>query len=307
MIPILWVPPEFKIPTFAAEIQHSHRDFGEVYAKEGLLDLMRGMSDAQPEYWQFVKNLARTLYKAVSDHSLPSLDNLPEFDAVPNVFRSPSYQSPRNVTQFIPRAPATGPRWVQFVFVTARQDEIRQTRRLLEAYGDEPDDWKPYFPGCDESAYRLAMSVAYSLDLKFETVEFAPDLIRKLEDARRARKIVVLFIDSWSLKLGAFQDVMVRFGDHNFWNSVVVVPWNEDEETLEHIAELKEVLDSTFYSLRENANQPLIVPWEQFLPELAEAVTRRRGSLLRAPDTVFRPVSGNGLRSKPTLSSVRVF
>jgi FxsC-like protein len=312
MIPILWVPTVVDLPHLAGEIQYKHRALGADYERVGVLDLIR-LSKYRDDYLEFLGRLADVIYEAIRDHAVPPLGSVPSFDDVHNAFRPPlaraTTPAPRPVVRPTPVAtePKKGPGCAQFVYVVASRDEIENenVRRNLDAYGTEPDDWIPYYPTANEPAYYLAQTAATNRRLKYEKLAFGPDLTDRLVEARNARKIVVLVVDSWSLKLDQYKDAMADYVDRNFWNSVVVVPWNEDEETRDNTEELQDLLGRTFYGLSEDAKRLRVVPSDRFLQELDAALNDRLGAILKAPGMTFRKVLGNGPRLKPALSAVR--
>jgi FxsC-like protein len=308
MIPVLWVPIEVALPPSATEIQDHHRTLGNDYANVGVLDLMR-LGKHRDAYTEFLCSLAKLIYKVSHDHSLPLLDTVPPFEDVLNIFRPDPAPGPHPMVQ--PALGSPGPKrgypCAQFVYVVASRDEVenQNIRKLIEAYGNEADDWMPYYPATKDPAYYLAQTAATNRKFKYEKLPLGPDLIDKLVEAKEVRKIVVLFVDCWSLKVGNYKHVVADYMERNFWNSLVIVPWNEDEETHENAKDLQSLLEETFFGLSEDIKRFRVVSYDRFLPELDTALHDRLGAILRAPETTFRQVLGNGPRVKPVLSAVR--
>ena len=70
--------------------------------------------------------------------------------------------------------------------------------------------------------FELAIEVAARMRVRPDTIAFSDgeDLVQKLKAARESRKIVVLFVDAWSLHLDRYGQAMRRFCLENFRNSV---------------------------------------------------------------------------------------
>src|SRR5262249_35322113 len=140
-------------------------------------------------------------------------------------------------------------RHAQFVYVAATLPEIENDPAVagvwdrLDAYGNEADDWRPFYPNPDAPAYVLAQSAATLRRFKYERIPLGPDLIDRLRQARDARRIVVLVVDCRSLKLGRYQRAMEDYVGTNFINSVVVVPWDKGHERPEDAKELEALLN----------------------------------------------------------------
>ena len=303
MIPVLWTPPTGELPTVAADIQYKHRDFGEVYVKEGVFNLMR-LSDNRDHYFRFLSKLAGCIIEA-GNHNLPSCGELPSFDQVPNAFATAS-PSPVRVLGLANLLPQTaGPRHAQFVYVVGRRDELQAFRRVVDAYGEEGElDWKPYFPHTDDAVFVLANQAALKLRLKYEAVPLGDDLVQRLREAQEQRKIVVLIVDAWSLKIDRYYRLVSDYDKASFRNCVVVVPWNEDDETREQTAELQDFLEMAFENHPEVAQQARVTSSEQLLQQLDTLLNRCRASILRALET-FRRVQGRGPWTRPVISAVK--
>jgi len=304
MFPVFWVPtPE--LHPLAREIQYADRELGDDYVKQGLYDLMRLKMDT--EYIKVLRVMANRIVLLARGHNLPELAELDPLDSVPNAFQTTPAAPAVATRATLP--PTGGSLCVQFVYVAACRDELQQSavRRQFDCYGDQGHDWKPYHPGRDAYVFEFANEVVARMKkLRLDTIAFVDgeDLVRKLKAARESRNIVVLFVDAWSLRLDLYGQAMRRFCNENFRNSVVVVPWGDDDETSENAEALGRQIEDTFYGLLGTLNEPKVVTSDEILKSLELSINERRGWLLRDPGTTFRRVLGNGPRTRPTLTAV---
>jgi FxsC-like protein len=306
-IPLQWVPaPIGELPPLANELQLGERDLGDVYPRVGVYDMIY-LAKHKEDYKEFLPKLAKLIYERTKAHSVPPLDAIPSFDEAANPFLPSPGPGAASGPAPRPWAPSKGAVCASFVYVAASHDEIANAnvRRLIDAYRGDADEWLPYHPASDEPAYFLAQAAATNRRLKYEKMVVGPDLVVRLDDARRAGKIVVLIVDSWSLKIDGYRTAMENYVDRNFYNSVVVVPWNEDEETREQAEELRALLADTFIGLNEDAMRFRVVSSDRFRQELDDALNDRLGFLMRASETRFRRVQGSGPRQRQAISAVR--
>jgi FxsC-like protein len=148
------------------------------------------------------------------------------------------------------------------------------------------------------------MQAAGAAKLHYEALPVGNDLIAKLKEAQQANKIVVIILDAWTLKIDRYQNLMDTYNQSRFRNCVVVVPWNQDEETREHADELEAALHATFFGHPDEAFRPRIISSELFHQELIAALNRCRGSILKYAE-IRRRAQGTGRRSIPLISAVR--
>lgn len=78
ILPVLWVPEDWLpklLPSAVSEVQYKHNDFGELYAKEGLRQLM-ALKKHRDKYKEFLQVFADKLLRAGDSCYVPPLDNV---------------------------------------------------------------------------------------------------------------------------------------------------------------------------------------------------------------------------------------
>lgn len=249
MLPVLWKPATRNPPaTVAVDIQYGHREFGEAYAQNGLHTLMN-IARFRDDYNEFLSRLAQRILQVADTYPLPPGDLARiDFESIPNAFEASALAGliGPNVPVATPAREAVGPRYVVFVYVVGTRADLQNRRRMLEAYADDGCDWRPYFPPHDRRVAWYAQHVVNDEDLNYEPLDLRPDLVQLLRNAEDENKIVILVVDSWTLNCSKYRDLMSEFDRHQFRNCCVVIPWNDDEETLGQAETLKRNLQQVF-------------------------------------------------------------
>ncbi|WP_306208516.1 FxsC protein [Actinoplanes sp. RD1] len=280
MIPVCWdrtaaPPPELGPLLAPPAVDGDQRDLRELIRLRSL----------RPRYEAFLSTVAAHVVAA--GRSTPA----------------PPVEPPRDLTTvhsaFTPVRP--GPR-VHFVIAAASREEMDEVRSNLAFYGDGALAWTPYLPADPESlasrARLLAADRALPADLA--ALEDVPELI---ERARADREIVVILCDWWLTQLDAYQRVLAEIDRRGLGDTALLVPASQlDEETTQHLAELRFGLRTTFRAAA-SGRQPLVrteIPsshdFDADLAGLLEEARNRlfRGSRLpRSPDdgpAVPRPI-----------------
>ncbi len=253
ILPVLWVP-ENKLPSIlpqtVSDIQYKHDDFGAEYSKQGLKQLIK-LKKYEDDYLNFVSTLAGKLVDAAKIHRLPQLDNLPPLIDVPSAFHSSAGIAEASTT---PEGPAFGPRYVQFIYVAEKRDQMSKLRIKLDAYGTEGGkDWKPYCPpNVTDVIGILAQDIATDEKLYYEELKLTDDLVDALKKSEDDRKLVVIVVDTWTLQIKKYEEIMREYDDQSFINCVLLVPWNaQDEETNTNSPLLKAKVDDVFYKRKQ--------------------------------------------------------
>jgi hypothetical protein len=102
----------------------------------------------------------------------------------------------------------------------------------------------------------IAEKLAYDKDLIPDRIDFGADLIARLQDSKNKHRIVVLILDPWTVQLPEYYTRMKESGEQNLWKCVVVVPWNEDEETQQQAEILGGVIKELFSACRQTSYEP---------------------------------------------------
>ena len=245
ILPVLWVPEDrlpSALPHSVSAVQYKHERFGDAYATEGLRQLMQ-LGKYRDKYAEFVAAFADKLIDAAKTQNLPSLKALRPLREVKSAWLS---DVPVGGAPTLQRS--VGPRYVQFVFVAGRRDELRGLRQKLDHYGEEGGmDWHPFFPEVSDEVAILAQDVASMERLIYDPITLDANIIQRIEDAEQKNKIVVIIVDTWTLRLGHYHKFMREYDSRNFLNCLVLVPWNEkDDETKNAQSVLEDAVKLTF-------------------------------------------------------------
>jgi FxsC-like protein len=232
IFPVLWGPEETlkaKLPAAAKDIQYKHADFGKLYAEKGLFELMT-VNEYHDSYRKFLGDFAQLLWDRASQYELPTIDGA-EVSTAQSAFQAPKKDQPAAV-QVEPDK--LGPRHVKFIFIVGTKDELRQIARTkLDHYGDSRGkDWRPYDPVCRTEMGRLALVCAASdvETLDYDVVPVDDSLLSQLEAMEKNNNVVIIVVDTWTLKVERYRNQLKQFDDRNFVNCAVLVPWNLDDE-----------------------------------------------------------------------------
>ena len=296
VIPVLWGAlrdVRKTAPADVLELDFDAADFPPEYAQYGLETLMRQkrFEDARAIV---IEGLARRIQDAADAYDLPPLDVAPRFDELPALF--PLVAAQPAAPGAAPEAGPTpaGPRFVEFVLVAGAQSDFdRDRRRNRIYYGTSPLEWCPYRPDVDRPAGILAQQVA--ADQNLYTLPTLPDeeLEDRLRRAQERNTIVVLLVDTWTLHIQRYQEILSDFDEKNYANTAVLVIWNaNDDETVASEAALEEMVRATFFYRAQGANPGTFVRVrnvDEFRRDLAEALETARRRMREYAD-VRRPV-----------------
>jgi hypothetical protein len=116
-----------------------------------------------------------------------------------------------------------------------------------------------------------------------------------------AQRIVVAILDPWTLQLPEYYQMMKQFGTKNFWNCVVIIPWNEDDETVQERDALAAVVKQLFFGLSPDIWQSQIKSSKEFVKKLQKAFLTAHQKIeeYKTLNDTLKPVSGPGLRTVP--------
>jgi FxsC-like protein len=280
VIPVLWSAAEdlaTVVPESLRDLEDTHDDFGKEYRANGLNVLMRQnrFEDARNIA---VEALARRIKRATDAYPvLPSLAERPSIKTVPPLF--PVEATPGRLRE---TPESRGPRYVQFILVAGTRAEFETgVRADRDFYGDTEVDWQPYRPDVPRPAAAIAAQVAAERDFVPEPVRLDDDFLKRLEDAKSQNKIVVVIVDTWTLRIERYRKLMRDYDDKNFYNTAVLILWNSrNAETVSNRqAELEPLVKATFFYRAQSqggGTYASIETVEDFKKDLGEALEAAR-------------------------------
>lgn len=202
--------------------------------KNGLWLIARGKSSNPNPYLEFVRSFALAIKNTIEEMStVPRLREIPipPLDKIPSAFQSNKIVSK-------PTAPAPGKlgfRSVRFIYAALHPDDLDGGRNPDPYLDIGGSDWKPFYPKSCRRIGNLAQNIVTDERLEFDAdaAEFGKDLVGAVEAALKESRLVVIFVDRWSLFTSTtYQDILRNFDTQNFRNCAVLLPWNPDDPEL---------------------------------------------------------------------------
>jgi FxsC-like protein len=120
-------------------------------------------------------------------------------------------------------------------------------------------EWKPFWPQVKSPISNFVARVALEEDLDYPNAEmpFHSGLPKDIRDAETRGSLVILFVDSWTVELQDYREVLEKIDRESYKNCSIVVPWNnEDAETEQVQVRLKTGLRQTFSRWARLADLP---------------------------------------------------
>lgn len=324
--PVLWVGwddlPE-PLPQVASDIQLEHASFGDEYAQLGLRRMMM-LSRHRSARRDIIEGIADLIVDVARVDALPPLSVAPSLANVQSAFiaaPAPAGAAPAGpaagagAVGVAPDADAvressSGPRYVQFIFVAGRRDQLAPLRKEVGCYGERSgEEWKPYHPEVACAVADLALEVAGTERLYTRPLPLAPDLINRLEEAERRDNLVAIIVDTWTLRLAEYHEFMREYDRRSFLNCVVLVPWNPaDTETKDSRTVLEDAMRASFPT-RTAVRDPKtfidsISSSDDLRRSLATSLAEARARVINAADVRRRAETGQ-IFVKPVISVTR--
>lgn len=283
-VPVLWSAKDrvlSSVPPPVAGFQVDDGGYPDLYAAEGLKYLYK-ISSLEPIKQTVVERLARRIIELAEERPLAqALPDHLDLDQISSAWKPVAGEPPPPPGT----PPPEGPRYVQFIFAAAPQQDMRPLRTTTDSYGSLPLDWKPFLPDMADEIALVAQEVA--ADHKYiSTLEpLGLDLVERVIQAQRAGNLVAIILDTWTLKLGGiYEQALSAYDGRRFAHSAVLVPWNaKDPEMATKAEELEEQL---LRVLPLNAQDPRffihpIKDAQQFRDDLTRILASLRASVAK--------------------------
>lgn len=309
ILPVLWVREALlpaPLPDAVTTVQYKHSDFGELYARVGLKQLIT-VSRYRDDYLEFLAKFADKLIQAARATPLPRCPHLPPIEEIKSAFPLRMAEVVKPAGEYLNK----GPRSVQCVFVAGRRDELQEVRKKLDHYGEEGGyDWQPYSPESTDEVWITAHEVALGEKLRPELVQLDDNLFERLDEAQDNNKLVAIFIDTWTLCLRQYSTFMNKYDRRNYVNCVVLIAWNSrDDETEVNRPTLVNNMRGTFpnHAAKPDPNCFLdsISSHEELKKALRTGLINARARISTRTDAVKKRAESGQSISKPLINGVR--
>src|ERR1022692_4686858 len=148
---------------------------------------------------------------------------------------------------------------------------------IIGAYGQYRSHWNPYFSNRnDDCIWKIAVDVARQSGINPGEIDVGHDLLHELRKAKQENSLVVLIIDTWTLKLREIEQKMREYDDTSFLNCAALVVWDESDETSEGREALAnllvEIFDDNYGTNHSHLFRPDVRSREDLVHELAETL-----------------------------------
>lgn len=273
ILPVIWRKPE-TIPSALSPIQYDHVDLPKAYRTRGLRQLMISGQRYKRPYQDLVEWLATKIRKSYRT-PLREAGDL-DFENIRSAFEEGPSDQPTADAYMVQ---ATGPQAVRFVYVAGTKSEIEcnHVRLILDAYGQYRSHWNPYFSNRnDDCIWKIAVDVARQSGINPGEIDVGHDLLHELRKAKQENSLVVLIIDTWTLKLPEIKQKMREYDDTSFLNCAALVVWDESDETSEGREALAnllvEIFDDNYGTNHSHLFRPDVRSRDALVHELAETL-----------------------------------
>jgi len=256
--PVLLAGKDFigELPDAARDVNYVAADDPATYVEGGLKVFM--LKKNEDEYKEFVAKFARRVVELAKTHPMAERLDRPSVRDVPDAFR----------TREGAAQPAADPaerslNHVEFFFVAGPRRELKAVKSDVACYGLRGGgDWRPFEPLLGEEVVFIAQRIATREKLVFRAADVDDRLIERLNDARRQKKIVALVVDSWSLRLRRYADMVRDYDTYDCVHCIMLVCVNtEDEETLRDRDDLDAAVREVFdIKTRKKPSEQFLYP-----------------------------------------------
>jgi FxsC-like protein len=290
IMPVLWNPEDqvlSLIPTTINKIQYTDDNlqtgYPAQYKSEGVWQLTRlgiGLTAKYyNEYWDFIRSFARNVKAAATRLQLTPSNSLTPLGAVNSIFSTATVPTP---------ATAEGPRYIQFIFVAGKKPELQAAfRQNLQFYGQNGgSDWQPYLDDYKGNALALAAEVIAELPpgSQYEEVTNFSDIEDHVTRAEQQDRIVVVMVDTWTLRLQQYQQLIAPLNRLASVNCITLIAWNDsDREASLNKGILEAAVNGVFTNkvLRNTGDfiSSSVKSYTTFKQELVKALTQAQSQV----------------------------
>ncbi|WP_329338968.1 FxsC protein [Streptomyces sp. NBC_00663] len=239
LVGVVWRTDGLVLPRLVANTGHI---VDEEYEGPGLMGLLQA-PDRRGRYRSLVRRVAERLLRAART-PLPVMTEA-ESRLVPSRF-GPSRAASHQPDDTPVSRPHDRERRVVLVLLTGTRDRMAGLRTSVVAYGDTPEEWRPFRPHSDEPALSVAGRAVRTCgadQLTVRTPELDdPDVLAGVDESA----VVLVLVDPWLSRDAEFSTLWNRLARAraNIAAVVVVLP-RLDEESRQSATRLRESLAMT--------------------------------------------------------------
>lgn len=292
IMPVLWNPEDQVldlIPTTINKIQYTDDNlqtgYPPEYKSEGVWQLTRlGIRETAKyynEYWGFIRSFARNVKAAATRLQLTPANAVTPLNAVNSIFSTATATA-------TPAATAEGPRYIQFIFVAGKRPELQAAlRQNLQFYGQNGgSDWLPYLNDYQGNAAALAAEVIAELPpgTQYEEVTNFNDIQAQVRQAEEQDRIVVVMVDTWTLRLQSYQQLIAPLNSLASINCITLIAWNDSDREASLNKGVLEAAVRGVFTTKVLQNSPDFISssvksYETFKQELVKALTQAQSQV----------------------------
>jgi FxsC-like protein len=253
ILPVLYAPPQDvpQLETILSDIQYMDDSYPEDYRENGLFYMMVRKSQEE-NYQNFLDAFAERILQVAERYVLPELNSLPDIRTVRSAWElkaTPPGRPPANGQQSLAEDAV---QYADFVYVAASRSEIQtqltEAQERIDYYGSRGGlDFKPYYPVPPKTAGLFGQDIATKEGFYHLPVPLSNNLVGQIRDARLNNRIVIIIVDTWTLKIPAYQLLVQQYDDLDPLNSSMLIVWdNKDGTTISNRAALENTIRLTF-------------------------------------------------------------
>ena len=223
--PIIWSPiSDFKskLPNDINKLNTSNFKFKESqYLKYGFEKLL-----TKRPYDKSINEFARTIVKINrNENRLTESKEIPTYSEISNSFCDINLSIQNvdiNQNVISPKIPTNR---VYLMFVVGSIEEIEPEFKVSGIHS--PNNNFAWFPFKEEDVIELTHRFVAQEGYQPSPLDFDPNYLEKLKKAEKENRVVILFVDSWTLGLQQYRTILNKYDNIKLGNCAVLIPQAE--------------------------------------------------------------------------------
>jgi FxsC-like protein len=322
IMPVVWIPNGRDgftltpaLPQRVHRVQYTWGKEDSDLNRKGLDQILRRRNTYNDLYEEFIADFAQRIADRIEAGELAGLDPWPSLAQLESAFCPnvvPPAPAPPGGGPTTPCPPATRAASRRVCLVYAALDPAslgagRSDAAYLDAGGS---DWRPFYPKHERRIGAMAAHIVSDPELDYEpdAIALPDDLGAAVRAAGAEGKVVLVFVDRWSMQASVeYRDRLRAFDAGNFDNCAVILPWNPDDpelashqadfdQTLAEVLQFRSKFDpSTPFACKHATTEAELRATLQEVLNQLQAEMRRRAPVRPLGPALPRPtVSGPG-------------